>query len=168
MIAKNNTLILMCGLPRSGKSTYVNKYKDKYNAIVICPDEIRFNIFGHQFHKPAEDYIWAIAKTFARLLLSQNKNVIIDATNLTFEARNVWIKLAEEYYVNLKIIWIRTSVEQCVKRNKNSPIGKKLPEGRIEEMYNTIDAPYLQSTKRPFELIEIENNHIKRDIIFVR
>ena len=37
---KKLTLTIMCGLPASGKSTWIEKYK-KPNTDVICPDEIR-------------------------------------------------------------------------------------------------------------------------------
>ena len=40
-----NTLILMCGLARSGKSTWIKK--NQADAIVVSPDDIRAEIFGH-------------------------------------------------------------------------------------------------------------------------
>ena len=57
-----SSLIILCGLPRSGKSTYARK--NSKNAVIVCPDRIRKVIFGHQFHKEAEDFIINISKSF--------------------------------------------------------------------------------------------------------
>ena len=64
-------LIIMCGLPRSGKSTWIRK--NKGDAVIVSPDEIRSDIFGHQFFKNCEPWVWAMAKSMVRLLMGQGR-----------------------------------------------------------------------------------------------
>lgn len=142
----------MVSLPRGGKSTWLKKNKGA--AVVVCPDEIRSKIFGHQFHKEAEDYIWAFAKSMTRLLLDQGKNVIIDATNINNYSRDVWIRLAREYKAKIRIVWIKTSVKECIKRNKK--IDVKVPEDIIIRFAGHFENPsYCGTFDADIEVIEI-------------
>lgn len=135
---KNLTMTLTCGLPRSGKSTYVKKNS---KDVIVSPDRIRKLIFGHQFHKEAEDFVWAYAKGMAKLILEQGKNVIIDATNLNFYAREQWYKIAKDYNAKIRVIWIKTSLKECKKRNAKSPDGEKLPEKVLDGMARMFENP---------------------------
>ena len=153
-------LTIMCGWPRSGKSTWIEKNKDFVNDIIVSPDEIRKVIFGHQFHQNAEPFIWAFAEGMTRMLLEQGKNVIVDATSLTYSGRVRWIIIARNYDVKLRIIWIRTSLEECLKRNKKCSKDKQVPEDVLKRMPLTFEEPYAQQSsggeKYCIELIKID------------
>jgi predicted kinase len=131
------TLTLMCGIPSCGKSYWIQK--NKKDAVIVSPDGIRKNIFGHQFFTNAEDFIWAFAKGMCRLLIEQGKDVIIDATNLTFRSRLDWIRLAKQYGVKVKIVWIKTSLKECLKRNAKRD--NKVPEDLIINMALYFEEP---------------------------
>jgi predicted kinase len=132
-------LILMCGLARCGKSTWIKK--NKKDAIVICPDEIRWKIFNHQFFFPAENFVWGIAMSMTRLLLDQGKDVIIDATNTTFASRGRFISIARGLGLKTQVIWLQTSIKTCLKRNSKSNKDNKLPDGVIESMAERFEDP---------------------------
>lgn len=144
----------MCGLARSGKSTWVEK--NKGDAVVICPDKIRSTIFGHQFHKNAEDWIWTLAKSFAHLLLEQGKSIIVDATMIIYEFRAPWISMAATYNTDIKIVWVKTTLEECLKRNKKSG-AKKIPEEALTRMANYFENPSYGPEKK-IQVLEIANN----------
>jgi len=133
------TMTLIVGLARSGKSTYIKKHCK--NDVIICPDRIRKLIFGHQFHKDAEEFIWAYAKGMAKLLLEQGKNVLIDATNLNGSTRDQWYRIADRYGAKIKIIWIKTSLEECQKRNAKSPKDERLPKEALNGMARIFQNP---------------------------
>jgi len=146
---------LMCGLARSGKSTWIGKHSK--NNVVICPDRIRKLIFGHQFHKNAEDFIWAYARGMARLLLEQNKNIIIDATNLNYGARSQWYNIAEEYKAKIIVVWVKTSLRKCLVRNNKSPEDEKLPSDVLKKMEMIFEDPYRDPCERDlFDMKVIE------------
>ena len=160
---RNKTMLtLMCGLARCGKSTWIKQ--NKGDAVVVCPDTIRSEILGHQFHKSAEDFVWAIAKSMVRILLDQKKSVIIDATNLTFFSRGDWIRIANEYGAKVRIVWIKTSIRECKRRNRKSTKGNKLPSEVIDRMASVFENPYYgkEKGKPRIELIELPRNKAGR------
>jgi predicted kinase len=115
-------LTLMCGLPRSGKSTWVKKNKKK-NEVVVCPDEIRLELFGHIFHSPSEPFIWSITEFFIKSLMKQKINIILDACNLTMTIHR-WIDIARKNNYKVNLIVIDTKFDICLKRNEKD---KKIP-----------------------------------------
>jgi len=144
-------LTVMCGLSRCGKSSWIRK--NMGDSVVVCPDEIRSKIFGHQFNVTSEDFVWAVAKAMVRLLLEQNKSVIIDATNLTYSRRDCWVRIAKEYGIKLQIVWIKTSLEVCKRRNAKSKEGSKVPYEVLEKMASIFENPiYNEDEVDLFEL----------------
>lgn len=124
-------LTLMMGNSHSGKSTWVEQ--NKRNAVVVCPDTIRKVIFGHQFHVEAEEFIWGVTKSMIHILLDQKKDVILDATCLTWGIRQQYWSIASKYLATKEIVWIKTPVDVCLARNlvdKN----KQVPEQVIISM----------------------------------
>jgi len=146
------TMILMVGLARSGKSTYIKK--NNLDAVIVSPDRIRKLIFGHQFHKESEDFVWAYAKGMARLLLEQSEDVLIDATNLNFQTREQWYNIAKEYSANIRIIWVKTSLKECKKRNARGPENERLPESVLDGMASIFTNPTESNNNFDIELIE--------------
>jgi len=144
----------MIGLARSGKSTWIEK--NKGNAFILEPDWIRRNIFGHSFFKPAEQFIWALNDSFLSMLCSQKKDVIIDATNLTPSIRRRYSSIAKEYGYKIRYVWIKTSLETCLKRNRLCPKNKRVPVKVIKIMNLAFMKPELDYEKYD-ELIEINN-----------
>lgn len=139
------TLTLMCGLPRCGKSTWIRK--NKKDEVIVSPDEIRKEIFGHQFHLNAEGFIWSLAESMTILLLKQKKNVIIDATNINFVSRGKWIKLAKLQNSDVKIVFLRTDLDKCISRNKKSLKGESVPEDVILNMALFFEDPVYDSSE---------------------
>lgn len=152
-----NKLILMCGLARCGKSTWISK--NKGDAVIVSPDDIRRDIFGHQFHQNAEGYIWAIAETMVRLILKQEKDVIVDATNLTCHARDRFIKIARQMKIKTKIVWIMTKLDKCKENNKKSEKDKQIPEHIIEGMALCFLDPYYD--EKDIEVIQVPKSNYK-------
>jgi len=148
------TLTIMCGLARSGKSTWISQ--NRKDTVVISPDKVRSEIFGHQYFANAEDFIWGVTKAMARIILEQGKDTLIDATHITFGSRSTWIKIAEQYGANLEIVWIKTSMAECIRRNENSEVGQKLPEGVIERMAINFEDPYYEMRDEDVDIELIE------------
>ena len=59
-----NRLVILSGLPGSGKSTFVKDYseqakKEGYNVVVISSDEIRKQVAGSYGNMNHENLVWA-------------------------------------------------------------------------------------------------------------
>ena len=132
-------LTLMCGLPRSGKSSWIVNNKKKYE-VVVCPDEIRLDLFGHTFHKMAEPMIWTITEYIIGSLMKQRLDIILDACNMT-SVSNKWLNLAEKYDYQTRLVLIDTPIETCLKRNK---VDKKLPVELLKTFGRCFDPDRLE------------------------
>ncbi len=64
-------LILLCGLPASGKTTLARKLADELGAIRFCPDEWLIELGIDPFDNPArdrlEEQLWKLAQELLRL-----------------------------------------------------------------------------------------------------
>lgn len=104
-----NTLHLMVGLPRSGKSTEAKNL----GFPIVEPDAIRLALHGTPWRPEAEPMIWAIAKIMVRsLFLSGHTDVVLDATNHTADNRREWE--SDEWCIKLHVV--DTPVDVCVSR----------------------------------------------------
>lgn len=125
-------LMLLIGLPRSGKSTWAKSQ----NHPVVNPDSIRLAIHGHAYIPKAEPLVWATAKIMvAALFLAGHNKVVMDATNLTEESRSKWLSDDWECVYNA----FHTPKEICIERAIASGTEYLIPV--IEEMAVTMDIP---------------------------
>ena len=126
----------MCGIPASGKSSWIEKNK-KSSEIIVSLDEIRSEIFGHQFHRNAEEFVIGVGKSMVKLLLKQNKNVIVDSTALTRGIRLSWIEIAKQYGAKTRLVVMATDNKECIKRNRKR--SRKVPEETMRMMMGYLD-----------------------------
>ena len=115
-------LTLMCGLPRSGKSNWIANNKKKHE-VVVCPDEIRLDLFGHTFHKMAEPMVWTITEYIIGSLMKQKLDIILDACNMS-SATHKWVDMARDNDYKTRLVVIDTPLATCIARNLKEP---KLP-----------------------------------------
>ena len=132
----------MCGLPRSGKTTWIEKHKS--NAIVVSNDWIRANVLGTTYMTTANPAIWMITDACIRILLSQKKDVILDGVNGTQFARKFFTDLGKEYGARIRIIRITTPIEVCLQRNQKC---KKLPDLVLHRMNEEMEGPSPEETE---------------------
>lgn len=89
------TLVMMCGLPGSGKSYYCQKYVDAFR---INRDELK-----------------SINKCLKLCdeKLKKRKSVVIDNTNLDVKSRKMFLDIAKKYKVNAIAIVFTTKLDLC-------------------------------------------------------
>ena len=129
-------VILMKGLPGSGKSTYAKKIVDDnpehYKR--INRDDLRL-MFDNGFNsKPNETFIRSVRDLLIVKTLESGKSAIVDDTNLS-EKNLIRIsqlvqqhnKLHNENIV-VEVKHIETSLEECIKRDalREKPVGAKV------------------------------------------
>lgn len=114
--ARRPTVFIMVGLPRSGKSTYAEKYKG--NKAIVSADQLRYLVYGQRFWGPGEDMMWAIRKIALTMLMEQGIDIVIDETNTTAARRKPIIELARKHGYFVEAVVIDTPKEVCVERAK--------------------------------------------------
>lgn len=137
-------LYLMCGIPGSGKSTWLEKHVklDERNKIV-SRDEVRFSLL-----KPNEPYFSKEKEVYKKFwetinhYLSLGYNVFADQTSLTKKSRKYLIDNVNGYdHVNA--IWMATPLEISLERNNLRTGRAFVPPETIKDMYHSFTTPSL-------------------------
>lgn len=131
------SITLLCGFPGCGKTNYASILPQDY--VIICPDDFRVVLTGHEYFAPAEDAVWSHVKIAARVFVHQGKHVTIDATHLTKGSRAQWIKIANSLNVPIYCTYINTPFETCLERNNAR--NRVVPQDVMERMKENFDPP---------------------------
>jgi tRNA uridine 5-carbamoylmethylation protein Kti12 len=84
---KNKTLVMLVGLPRSGKSESVRHL----GIPIVSPDAIRISLHGRRFYAETESFVWALARVMvAALFRAGHDRVALDSCNHTRKRRSEW------------------------------------------------------------------------------
>ncbi|MBM7624089.1 ATP-binding protein [Sporohalobacter salinus] len=139
-MGQDKELYMTIGLPRSGKSTWIEKNAE--DGVVVSADSLRKKVYGQRFWEDGEGLLWWIRGIFLRELLEQGVKIYIDETNVTKERRSKIIGLAHEYGYEVIGIWIGTDKESCLNRCREISIEEyKLMKPAIEQMAATFKKP---------------------------
>lgn len=150
-----STVYLMCGLPGSGKDTYIRNTfrlpvislgssKNTYvqNGLrlpVISLDEIRKELKI----KPTDEQGRVIqeAKSRAKKYLADGISFVWNATNITRQIRQGLIQLFTEYNAYVEIHFIATPYKVCELHNKNRDEKEIVPQNVMEKMKRKLQVP---------------------------
>lgn len=108
-------VIVMVGLPLSGKDTYIN---DNFKGLkIISLDDIRekLNI------SPTKDFgqVGAIAFSKAKEFLRRKEGFVWNATSLRRENRQKLIRLCNSYGAKVRFIYLEVPYKELISRNKS-------------------------------------------------
>jgi predicted kinase len=109
----DNTLIVMVGLPRSGKSTWAKAR----NLPIVSPDAIRLALHGMRFLAIAEPMVWVLARIFVRaLFLAGNSRVIVDGCHIKRDYRDEW--QSDNVLTSWRVVFKHVQTSQLVCLNR--------------------------------------------------
>ena len=131
-------LILLCGIPGSGKTTYAEKMKNSY-TYHLSSDAIRKELYGDENIQGNPSDVFALMQDRAIMLLNNGFDVIYDATNITRKDRaSIITKCPMVAQIECHIIW--APIETCIKRDaaRERTVGKEV----IDRMLKRFQAPY--------------------------
>ncbi len=140
------TLYMMVGAPGSGKSTWAQKFVQDHPEIAyISRDVVRAEKV-----RPDEPYFsheTAVFNTFARRCatwLSCGHDVIADATHNMESSRNKLLRALDKYGAgefDLIFVVMNTSMEECIKRDKNRTGRAHVTARVIKNFYHNFTFP---------------------------
>src|SRR3990167_6643734 len=119
-------LLMLSGLPASGKSTYAEeKLKEWGNGVRLNKDLLRKMLHFDKFTGRNEGLTNDAEMALARYYLTHNVNVIIDDTNLGETHRQRWLGLSKECNAKWETHRMKTTMQECIYRDiaRPNPVG---------------------------------------------
>ena len=134
-------LIILCGIPGSGKSTYAKNYISDCtkNTIHLSSDSIRAELYGNESIQGNPSEVFSLMQKRAVDALNNGCDVIYDATNITRKDRASIIGICPKFAkIECHIIW--APIETCIERDskRERTVGKEV----IDKMLKRFQAVY--------------------------
>jgi len=155
---KQKLLLLLIGIPGSGKSTFTKKLKSKH--VVISPDLIRIRFLGEWFNPDMEPIIWDHVHELAATCLYNNKDVVIDATNVNTFYRKLLVFTVFSYLPleTIKKIKLQAKIFHCppekaLKRIRKRKHNTEIPSEVVYKMHEEFKETLKNIKKEGFEII---------------
>lgn len=155
-------LVMLVGIPTSGKSTYVQKLKklDYWkDAVVLSTDnyiEQYAKRVGQTYNEVFDDVIGDATKELELQLnfaKENGKNIIWDQTNLSKKTRKNKLRKIPSSYAR-GIVYFEVSLEEALERNKHRQ-GKFIPESILKRMWHQLEIPTREEDFDYVEKVEI-------------
>jgi predicted kinase len=131
-------IVLMVGVPGSGKSTIAGRLLDKgytcFNA-----DAIRKELFEDEGDQRDKERVFTIFFERLEAALEQGLDIVIDNTNINTKHRSPILQRAiKAGYTDIQLWILDVPLEVCLERNRNRE--RQLPEDVVVNYYNALHA----------------------------
>jgi predicted kinase len=129
-------VVLAIGLPGSGKSSWFKRH----NVTPLSTDMVRSLLFDDVREQRFQDLVFSNLRSMlkARLIAKRPMNYV-DATNLTPQERQHWIKLAKDYNYEVHAVFFDVPLEVCVERHQRRD--RVVPEDVMRRMAAKLKPP---------------------------
>ena len=140
-------ITILCGLPRSGKSTWVKE--NQKDEVVISADQMRYLVYNQRYWQEGESLMWSIRGLFLEYVLRQGLDIIIDEANIKSKTRLSLIKKAKKYGYLVRCIYFNTSPRICFQRAKDTNQIDLLPV--IKQMSLDFEFPFGEDESKEYD-----------------
>jgi predicted kinase len=136
------TLVVMIGIPGSGKSTLIQHWSQSQRCLVISTDQIRAQLFGDEAIQGSWLLIWREVQRQFQGAAEQLRSgiaefAIYDATNTRRRNRRAVIASARSVgFTQIIGVWLDPPLEVCVQRNQARL--RQVPDEVLQRMYRQL------------------------------
>ena len=153
-----NYFIMMVGLSYSGKSTLAKEIAIKYNGVIHSSDAIRKELYGDANIQTNPQKIFSKLRNRVIADLKESKNVIYDATNLSFKRRVYFLKSIEKIPCKKICVVAIASLKEIFKRKADSTREVVVPAEAIYKQLQHFTVPYYYEGWDDIRVIQNKNN----------
>ena len=134
--APKGIVVLAIGLPGSGKSSWFKRN----NVVPLSSDLVRSLLFDDVREQRFQDLVFSNLRSMlkARLIAKRPTNYV-DATNLTPQERQHWIKLAKDYQYEVHAVFFDVPLDVCIERHERRD--RVVPEDVMRRMAAKLKPP---------------------------
>ena len=151
-------LLMLKGLPGSGKSTHARKLADT-GWVRVNKDDLRAMLHNGVWSRKNEKQILSVRDHIIREALGAGKSVVVDDTNFAAVHRDTLSQIAKEFGAKFITEFFDVTPEECIKRDLARPnsVGSKV----IMDMYNRYLKPPAETyvppvTGKPAVIVDID------------
>lgn len=161
----NPKLIMLIGIPGSGKTTYAKKYiENTPNTIHLSSDKIREELWGDESIQGDNNKVFNLMQRRATDALKQGMDVVYDATNITRRDRQQMIRLCPSFAkIEARVVW--APINMCIKRDseRKRTVGKDV----IDKMLKRFQPPYFDEGFNEIMIIEPDDFDSKAYRVYI-
>lgn len=133
-------IILLCGISGSGKSTWAKHWlQGSPQFIYVSTDHMRAIVTGDESNQDKNNLVFQTLEYMVSYLMSQGKDILLDATNYNRKNRLIWNRLATAFNYNKEWIIFKTPLEQCLINNNKRE--RKVPTDVIKRQHENFTIP---------------------------
>jgi putative nucleotidyltransferase with HDIG domain len=132
-------LIILCGIPGSGKTTYAIEYIKEHGGYRLSSDDIRKQLYGDESIQGNPSEVFSIMQNKAIAALNQGTTVVYDATGITRKDRASIISACPKFVkIECHVIW--APIETCIERDaaRERTVGKEV----VDKMLKRFQPPF--------------------------
>ena len=140
---KQKNLVILSGIPGSGKSTWLRNHLGEGDAYV-SRDEVRFSIIGDD-----EDYFSHETEVYDKFIteieekLNSGKRVFADATHINWASRRKLLeRIHDKENIDIDVYVFETPLEICLERNEQREGRARVPKSVIKRMFFQANEPF--------------------------
>lgn len=134
-------MIMMVGLPGSGKSTFAKEYAEENDCIVISSDDMRELYFGDVNDQSNNKELFEVIHSAIKSHLRCKQSVVFDATNIDSKKRKAFLDSIAFIECEKYCVVCATPYEVCLNNNKYRD--RNVPEDVIKRMYTHFQMPHV-------------------------
>lgn len=133
-------LIVLTGIPGSGKSTYATKFAEQNESVfIVSSDQIRLELFGRLDDFSNEELVF---EKFEKLVIEKSHThrlVIADSSATTNVRRLSWANKFRPYFQIIDLVYFKVCLLKALKQNKKRQ--HIVPFKDMVEMKRTFEKP---------------------------
>ena len=137
---RKNTLIVLCGISGSGKSTFA-KLLEEQGWTITCPDRIRAFLYGDESIQGDGNKVFQMAFDNMVEHGKQGYDVVFDATNTTKKARKQVIERAKPHFNFILCYYFAPDLKQSIDNQKKRE--RQVPMDIVLKQFDKWEIPTL-------------------------
>lgn len=130
-----SNVTLMCGLPGSGKDTWIAH--NKQDVPVLSPDDLRIEM--GILPTDNQGTLRQVVKERAKEYLRSGQDFVWNATNVTTDMRGPILSLLRDYHAHIEIVYVETTPDKLIEQNGQRKAS--VPVDVIDRLARKLDPP---------------------------